>query len=146
MIFFPRTLNNKQGKGNMKKDVMSQGDLTFVPMEAGNATWTRERYARDTKSYNPREDGIIQEGEATGHHHRIKRGKADLYRPPHQDAVIITHDEPVEIEHDVGNTDPAYIEHEKHGTIILEPNKVYTVRVDRELAPGSEEEFRRVVD
>lgn len=131
----------------MKQNVIRQGDLAFIPMEPSNAEWVKRRYKEDPKQYGFRENGIIQEGEATGHHHKIKNpALARLFRPQYQNATIITGRQPVEVEHDVANNDPEYIAQQKHGDVTLDPDTVYEVKVARELAPGDQQTYHRVVD
>lgn len=91
-----------------------QGDLLFIP-----TTGVGEYETRDTVR---REDGVIQEGEATGHNHRVKLEDmpfAEVFRPSFGEAVVRVSERGVSIVH------------EEHGPVTLEPG-TYRVHVARE--------------
>lgn len=90
-----------------------QGDLLFVPVStAPNAHWSED--AR-------REDGVIREGEATGHHHRLAvLEDAEVFRPSWGTPLV-----------KVGPNGVSII-HEEHHTVTLQPNTTYAVHVARE--------------
>lgn len=89
-----------------------QGDLLFIPVE-------------NTREVNPTDkqpDGIIREGEATGHHHRLAiLEDAEVFRPSSWgDTIVRVSDRGVSIVH------------EEHHTVTLAPNTTYKVHVARE--------------
>jgi len=90
-----------------------QGDLLFIPIPADQAQATLERA-------KPRTSGIVQEGEATGHHHRV----AVL-----EDAEVLEVWNGLYVR--VGPNGVS-IMHEEHGPVRLEPNTTYTVHRARE--------------
>lgn len=91
-----------------------QGDLLFIPQTTVDPTRQHFQNAR-------RVDGIIREGEATGHHHRIETlDNAEVFRPSWGDAVVVVGEHGVRIVH------------EEHGPVVLEPNTTYSVHVARE--------------
>lgn len=81
-----------------------------------------------------KKDGVLAEGEATGHHHRIdphalKQGFAELIEQGPQDLALLV-------------KKPTRIVHEEHGTIEV-PKGKYKVVLQREFSAG---EVRRVID
>ena len=74
---------------------------------------------------------VLAYGEATGHHHAIRNGKAKMYTDLETLASYIEVAEAM-----------ALLEHEEHATIILEPG-IYRVGLQREYHP---KEIKRVVD
>lgn len=104
-----------------------QGDLLFVPIEA-------DKLPTDLKL---RKSGIIAEGEATGHHHRV----AELV-----DAEVFTSQDWRGEERYVRvGPNGVSIVHEEHGPVQLPPNSLYHVKIAREYDYLSEL-TRRVVD
>lgn len=75
---------------------------------------------------------ILALGEATGHHHRIEKGKVTAYSNPKSPEVSYL---------DIANA-VALLEHEEHETIALPPGK-YRIGRQREYSP---QEIRRVQD
>ena len=74
---------------------------------------------------------VLAYGEATGHHHAIRNGKARLYRDPIRQASYVEVAESL-----------ALLEHEEHAPIALDPG-IYSVILQREYHPQA---VRRVVD
>ena len=74
---------------------------------------------------------VLAYGEATGHHHAIRNGKAKLYKEPATQASYLEVAEAL-----------ALLEHEEHAPITLEPG-IYKVKIQREYSP---EEIRNVMD
>ena len=74
---------------------------------------------------------VLAYGEATGHHHAIRNGKARLYRDPNTQVSY------VEIAESL-----ALLEHEEHAPIALDPG-IYSVILQREYHPQA---VRNVVD
>ena len=102
-----------------------QGDLLFIPI--GKLEDWRIRNLETSKS----KDGIIQEGEATGHHHRLENLEdATLYRPRFGEPIIVTGDRGVNVIH--GSTRTGAKE-KLHGINRLKPNTTYEVHIAREL-------------
>jgi hypothetical protein len=96
--------------------LIRQGDLLFIPCtdESKRSDWAN-------RENDKRKDGVIREGEATGHHHRIETlTDAEVFRPSWSDAVVIVGENGVRIVH------------EEHGPVTLEPNTTYRVHVARE--------------
>lgn len=95
-----------------------QGDLFFHIVgkaDEANIGWVKH-------SGNLRKDGIIQEGEATGHHHRLKDpASAALFRPTFGEPIII-----------VGKAG-ATVVHPDHGPVKLAPNTSYRVAIANQL-------------
>ena len=92
-----------------------QGDLLIVAVNAA----PRGQYARD------RVDGVIQEGEATGHAHRLVGGAAWDERGE----TFLTSD------------GSAVVTHDEHDTIVL-PEGTYKVLRQREFTPEGERRVR----
>lgn len=110
----------------MKKPKMSrQGDVLVI---AGG---------RKTKAHKPVKDArgaVLAEGEATGHHHRIKMPGVTLLRAEGISDAVLT----------VGRDIVALLEHEEHGTIEI-GGGTHTVRIQREY-DWAEKSSRRVED
>jgi hypothetical protein len=108
----------------MRKNKIRQGDLLFIPVDG--------HFPRKDLTNLRSKTGVIKEGEATGHHHRLaKLDTADVYRRqpnglqfsyPDQDADAFV------VVKDRGAT----ILHEEHKPVQLEPNTTYKVQVARE--------------
>jgi len=93
-----------------------QGDLLFVPRPS------HRRYTGDPKK-DPsfKKNGVIREGEATGHHHRIKDpSTADVFVP--RDGMPSV---------SVGDRG-ATVVHPEHRDVELEPGTTYDVHFPRE--------------
>jgi uncharacterized protein involved in type VI secretion and phage assembly len=89
-----------------------QGDLFFEPVDLILSEWEREK-----KNKN----GIIREGEATGHHHRLADpSMAEVFRPDWGVPIVVT------------GAQGATVVHDEHAPITLEPNTTYRVKVARE--------------
>jgi hypothetical protein len=92
-----------------------QGDLLFIP-RTENDDQTSGRY-----SSSLRKNGVIREGEATGHHHKLAEPcMGEVYRPDWGKPIVVT------------GAQGATVVHNEHGPITLEPNTVYDVHVARE--------------
>lgn len=90
-----------------------QGDVLFVPVSEGNTVHTSQE--------DLRANGVIQEGEATGHHHKLAvLDDAEVFRPNWGDAVVR-----------VGPNGVSIV-HEEHGPVTLAPNTTYKVHIARE--------------
>jgi hypothetical protein len=95
-------------------NLIRQGDLLFIPQYSID---TNTDYLQRAKVA----DGVIREGEATGHHHRVEvLTDAEVFRPSWGDAIVKVSERGVSIVH------------EEHGTVHLEANTTYTVHVARE--------------
>jgi len=93
----------------MQKDLIRQGDLLFVPANKFPENTTRV------------ETGIIAEGEATGHHHRLAvLEDAEL-------AALWDGSKMVKV-----GPSGVTVVHEEHGTVTLAPNTTYAVHQARE--------------
>ncbi len=90
-----------------------QGDLLFIPIPEDQVQ-AKLQYAK------LRPTGIVQEGEATGHHHKL----AIL-----EDAEILEVWNGLYVR--VGPNGVSIV-HEEHGPVRLEPNMTYTVHRARE--------------
>lgn len=98
------------------RDLIRQGDLLFVPRDSDKKTDVAS-WAKDSL----RKDGIIREGEATGHHHRLAEPcMGEVYRPTWGQPIVI-----------VGGQ-CATVVHDEHGPVTLEANTTYDVHVARE--------------
>lgn len=101
----------------MKKDCIRQGDLLFVPRTSNatyviNAEWKRK-------------DGIIRQGEATGHHHRLAvLEDADVYQ--------MGTGEPIVVVHNLLDKTHTTVVHEEHGPVELKSGVTYDVHVAKE--------------
>ncbi len=91
-----------------------QGDLLFVPQtEVGEHVL---EYAKTAA----RKSGVIAEGEATGHHHRVETV---------EDAVVFQAYNDVYVK--VGPNGVSIV-HEEHGPVKLDPATIYKVNRARE--------------
>lgn len=98
----------------MKKDLCRQGDLLFVPRDKDStvSSWQKEK-----KNKN----GVIREGEATGHHHMLADPlMGEVFRPDWGQPIVI-----------VGGR-CATVVHEEHGPVTLMADTEYDVHVARE--------------
>lgn len=92
-----------------------QGDVLFIPV-----TENLERISVGERE-SRRADGVIQEGEATGHHHKLADLEcAEVFRPQWGDAMVR-----------VGPNGVSIV-HEEHATVTLAPNTTYKVHIARE--------------
>ena len=113
----------------MQEKAPRQGDLLFVPREKGSIT------NLDQKHPAFRKNGIIREGEATGHHHEIlDKTTADVFWP--QDG------RPVVVVGPLGAT----VKHPEHGPVKLMPETIYDVHLAREHDLTSPKHIRYVAD
>jgi len=102
----------------------------FVPITGNH--WRLNRLSKDSEEYQ--KNGIIQEGEATGHHHKLENlNSAEVYRFGNSGNAIV-----------VVGREGARIIHDEHGPIFLEPNTSYEVHIAQEEDPTGE--IRRVMD
>lgn len=91
-------------------ELIRQGDLMLIP----TTEVPTER--------KPREDGVIQEGETTGHMHRIADvNAAQVFSSGWREDVFVS----------VGEAGVSII-HEEHKAVTLQPNTVYRVNRARE--------------
>jgi hypothetical protein len=97
-----------------KHDCPRQGDLLFVPREnTDNNRWLQKSELR--------KNGIVQEGEATGHHHRLEDPSSALvYRPDWGQPTVV-----------VGERGATFV-HQEHGPTKLLPKVTYDVHRARE--------------
>lgn len=96
----------------MDKNFIRQGDLLFIP-RAGDEPFTGNS--------KPVADGIIAEGEATGHHHRLAvLEDAEVFSLCNGDKVA------------KAGPNGVSIVHEEHKTVSLAPNTIYEVHRARE--------------
>lgn len=97
------------------KDLIRQGDLLFVPRSPDKskvAGWAQDSLKKD---------GIIREGEATGHHHKLAEPcMGQVYRPQWGQPIVVVGDR------------CATVVHDEHGPVVLEANTAYDVHVARE--------------
>lgn len=106
-----------------------QGDLLFVPRPS------YRNYTGDKKSPDFRKNGIIREGEATGHHHRIKDlTTANVFLPQDGRPIVVTGER------------GATVTHPEHGPIKLDPDTTYDVHFAREHDLTQPNQMRYVVD
>jgi hypothetical protein len=110
--------------------LIRQGDLLFEPADQYSESYIRSQFKKGDPAYQ--KDGIIQEGEATGHHHRVDPLTADVFRPQFGQPIIV-----------VGGAG-ADVMHEEHAPVHLEPDTIYNVRIAREFDPV--EGARQVAD
>lgn len=88
-----------------------QGDVLFIPVGDG----------RNGAYGEKRADGVIQEGEATGHHHKLAvLDDAEVFRPSWGDSIVR-----------VGPNGVSIV-HEEHATVNLAPDTTYKVHIARE--------------
>jgi hypothetical protein len=104
----------------IKVPVVRQGDLLFVP-QSNVPKYILDHF--EEKSDAIQKGGVIQEGEATGHHHRV----AEI-----EDAEVLrftygTNETYVK----VGPNGVAVV-HQEHGPVTLAPNTMYRVHRARE--------------
>lgn len=95
----------------MDRDVVRQGDILFTPVDK-----------MPNMEHKPIATGIIAEGEATGHHHRV----AVL-----EDAALFTCGWRENKYLSVGPNGVSIV-HEEHHTVKLAPNTTYEVHQARE--------------
>jgi len=91
-----------------------QGDLLFIPRDTNEdvTSWQRGYLKKN---------GVIREGEATGHHHKLAEPcMGEVFRPDFGQPIVVT------------GTQGATVVHNEHGPITLEPNTTYDVHVARE--------------
>jgi hypothetical protein len=108
-----------------RKKMVRQGDVLVI--EGG----------KKTKEHTPVKDArgaVLAEGEATGHHHRIKMPGVTLLRAEGVSDAVLT----------VGRDIVALLEHEEHGTIEI-GGGTHVVRRQREF-DWAEKSSRRVAD
>ena len=98
-------------------ETIRQGDLLFIPM-----TELKEgQLPYEARPENLRKNGVIQEGEATGHHHCVAvLEDAEVFRPQWGSAIVRVSERGVSIVH------------EEHAPVTLQPNTTYRVHVARE--------------
>lgn len=113
----------------MEKKPHRQGDLLFVPRPDHRA------YTGTKKDKTFKKNGVIREGEATGHHHRIEDlTTANVFLPQDGKPVVV-----------VGKLG-ANVIHPEHGTVTLDPETTYDVHLAREHDLTAPEQFRIVAD
>lgn len=95
-----------------------QGDILLIP--------TGEKLPVDAE---PAPDGVVAEGEATGHAHRLDQGAKRFVRSNGTQFV------------EVAGT-RALLTHEEHGTIELPGPAVYVVQRQREYVPPAPKQRR----
>jgi hypothetical protein len=118
-----------------------QGDLLFVPMSEENQRWRLQNLTKNSSEY--RKDGVIQLGEATGHHHAVEDPtKADVYRFSNGmgQPIVVVHKEGVRVIHG-GSTE---VDDKFHAPITLDPDTAYEVHIAQETDISGN--MRRVVD
>ena len=99
-----------------------QGDLLFIPLQSETAN---SSHVNPYRAENFRPDGIIREGEATGHHHRIAvLDDAEVFRPQPNEWQGVT---VVRV-----SERGVSIVHEEHKPVHLAPNTTYRVNIARE--------------
>jgi hypothetical protein len=92
--------------------MIRQGDVLFVP--------TTDAIQEHLFERGKREDGVVMEGEATGHHHRIEDlSAAEVFRPGFGDSFVR-----------VGPLGVSIV-HEEHAPVQL-PAGTYRVKIARE--------------
>ena len=104
------------------KKLFRQGDVLLERIESLPKTAEHVRTDGDI---------VLALGEATGHHHSIRKGNATLYRDPKTQASY------VEIAESL-----ALLEHQEHAPIALDPG-IYSVFLQREYHP---QEVKKVAD
>lgn len=101
--------------------MIRQGDVLFIPVPAVPET-TPEKPAK------LRETGIIQEGEVTGHHHKLAvLDDAEVLEIPSN-----SWQEPAPKLYVKVGENGVSIVHEEHSTVKLAPNTTYHVHIARE--------------
>lgn len=97
--------------------MIRQGDVLFIPVAA-----------LPVSDLNKRETGIIQEGEATGHHHKLAvLDDAEVFEVNTRDYRKTEPDLYVKV-----GANGIAIVHEEHATVTLPANTVYKVHRARE--------------
>jgi len=91
-----------------------QGDLLFVPLHEG------KHILEHATAERVRKNGVIAEGEATGHHHRVETLEDATVFQAYNDTYV-----------NVGANGVSIV-HEEHGPVRLEPETVYKVNRARE--------------
>lgn len=104
-----------------------QGDLLFLPFEP-DFPFNHYKLGKTVT------DGVLAEGEATGHAHRIapgdlKQGKASIYALGPETSVVEVHAD-------------VQVTHEEHEAVTL-PRGVWEVRRQREYTPGDADAYVR---
>lgn len=96
----------------MDRNVIRQGDLLFIPYCG------KENFNRNAEAIK---NGVIAEGEATGHHHRVAvLEDAEVFNLWNGNKIV-----------KVGPNGVS-IAHEEHKTVNLAPNTTYAVHRARE--------------
>ena len=113
--------NTRQSKPSIKK-LFRQGDVLLESVES---------IPKSAELVETNGAIVLAYGEATGHHHAIRKGNARLYRDPNTQVSY------VEIAESL-----ALLEHEEHNPITLDPG-IYSVILQREYDPRN---ARRVAD
>jgi hypothetical protein len=91
-----------------------QGDLLFVPQHE------TPQHVLDFAVAGKRKNGVIAEGEATGHHHRVATVEDATVFQAYNDVYV-----------KVGANGVSIV-HEEHGPVTLAPETVYKVNRARE--------------
>lgn len=140
-MIFPQDKKKNKTMTNPKKIKTRQGDLLFEPMTPNS--WQQSILHPERADSGFRKDGIIQEGEATGHHHILEDvTKAQVFRPRFGSPIVVVGAEGARVIH-AGNF--SYIGHDKpHGPVDLLPNTIYQVKIAREEDPTGQ--IRQVID
>ena len=99
-------------------EIHRQGDLLFIPID---------KIPEDAKT---KEDGVIAEGEATGHKHQIRSSREAVLKL----AVGIAYLQCLQKTH---------VDHQEHGTTVLPAGVNFRVQRQREYEPDG---FRQVAD
>jgi hypothetical protein len=98
-----------------------QGDVLFIPLSNDEVSRADRTGFGVGVSESLRTDGVIQEGEATGHHHRVETlTHAQVYRANWRETMVVTGEA------------GARIVHEEHAPVTLAPNTSYRVHIARE--------------
>jgi hypothetical protein len=102
---------------NAKRNWVRQGDLCFIPRVEGEQSLEVQGWQKTSL----RKNGVIREGEATGHHHKLADPiMGEVYRPDWGMPIVVT------------GKQCATVVHNEHGPVTLEANTVYDVHVARE--------------
>jgi hypothetical protein len=105
----------------MERGMIRQGDILLVPIDefpAGVEGNLRRCYVRREKD----EGVVVAAGEVTGHHHRIRTDRVQMYRRSGEFFLK------------VANPKGAQLTHEEHETLDVPPGK-YRVDHQREYKP-----------
>jgi hypothetical protein len=97
----------------MMKNLIRHGDLLLTPVPVESLPAVEQRKIR--------ENGVVQEGEVTGHMHRVDTALATVFESGYRNDVFIQVGE-----HGVS------IVHDEHKPLELEPNTTYRVTRARE--------------